>query len=143
MCFCPSFFMTSNTLIEWSETEEFVPPVTSGQVIKVYDGDTITIASGVPYNKKLFRFQIRLAGIDTEEMHGPNKNAALVAKNTLANLILGHTVELKNIKNEKYGRLLADVYFENIHINNWMIQKGHAIKYNGGNKLKAKQDAEK
>jgi hypothetical protein len=27
----------------------FVPPITSGTVIKVYDGDTITITSKLPY----------------------------------------------------------------------------------------------
>ena len=31
--------------IEWQDTTPFVPPVDKGIVIKVYDGDTITIAS--------------------------------------------------------------------------------------------------
>ena len=31
--------------------EEFVPPITNGKVIKVYDGDTITIASKMPWKR--------------------------------------------------------------------------------------------
>jgi hypothetical protein len=39
-----------------------------------------------------------------------------------------------NIENEKYGRILADVYLEEVCINNWMIEKGYAVKYDGGTK---------
>jgi len=43
--------------ITWNETIPFVPPITNGYVIKVYDGDTITIASKLPYiNSPLYRF---------------------------------------------------------------------------------------
>ena len=38
-------------IIEWSQTIPFIPPITQGIVIKVYDGDTITIASKLPYEK--------------------------------------------------------------------------------------------
>ena len=38
--------------ININELKSFVPPVTSGRVIKVYDGDTITIASKVPGLRK-------------------------------------------------------------------------------------------
>ena len=33
----------------WKNTTEFVPLVTEGKVIKVYDCDTITIATKFPY----------------------------------------------------------------------------------------------
>ena len=32
----------------WTNTVSFVPPVTCGKVIKIYDGDTITVASRLP-----------------------------------------------------------------------------------------------
>jgi endonuclease YncB( thermonuclease family) len=41
---------------------------------------------------------------------------------------------LKNIKTEKYGRILADVYCNNIHINQWMLDNRYAVKYDGGTK---------
>ncbi len=34
--------------IRWEDTVEFTFPITNGYVIKVYDGDTITIASKLP-----------------------------------------------------------------------------------------------
>ena len=34
---------TQKTIV-WSDTLQFIPPVNTGQVIKVYDGYTITIA---------------------------------------------------------------------------------------------------
>jgi len=41
---------TSENLIKWEDTTPFVFPISGGQVIKVYDGDTITIASKLPYD---------------------------------------------------------------------------------------------
>jgi endonuclease YncB( thermonuclease family) len=43
--------------IDWNDTVPFVPPITKGRVIKVYDGDTITIAARLPHPKSpLYRF---------------------------------------------------------------------------------------
>jgi endonuclease YncB( thermonuclease family) len=124
--------------IQWSETIPFMPPIESGQVIKVYDGDTITIATRLPYkDSPLYRFPIRLKGIDTAEIKSKNENEkkhAILARDSLSELILHKTVLIKNIENEKYGRILADVYLEEVCINNWMIEKGYAVKYDGGTK---------
>ena len=35
---------------------------------------------------------------------------------------------------EKYGRILADVYLGDLHINQWMLDNKHAIPYDGGTK---------
>ena len=35
--------------IEYRDTTPFIPPIQYGKVIKVYDGDTITIASVLPH----------------------------------------------------------------------------------------------
>jgi endonuclease YncB( thermonuclease family) len=47
---------------------------------------------------------------------------------------MGKTVTLKNVKNEKYGRILADVFVGDLHVNKYMIDKGLAIEYDGGSK---------
>ena len=124
--------------IQMSETIPFMPPIESGQVIKVYDGDTITIATRLPYkDSPLYRFPIRLKGIDTAEIKSKNENEkkhAIVARDALSELILHKTVVVKNIENEKYGRVLADVYLGEVCINEWMIEKGYAVKYDGGTK---------
>ena len=55
----------------------FIPPLKTGKVIKVYDGDTITIASRVPglYNSPIYKFSVRLNGIDSPEMKGKTLTA--------------------------------------------------------------------
>ena len=124
--------------IQWSETIPFIPPIESGQVIKVYDGDTITIATRLSYkDSPLYRFPIRLKGIDSAEIKSKNVNEkmhAKIARDALSELILHKTVIIKNIENEKYGRILADVYLDEICLNEWMIEKGYAVKYDGGTK---------
>jgi endonuclease YncB( thermonuclease family) len=125
-------------IIEWKDTVPFTFPIANGQVIKVYDGDTITIASKLPYDASpLYRLSVRLNGIDTPEIKGKNddeKEAAKAARNALSNLIYGKQIRLENIKSEKYGRILADVYLNQLHINDWLIRERYAVAYDGGTK---------
>ena len=116
----------------------FVPPITEGEVIHVYDGDTITIVSKLPYDASpLYRFSVRLAGIDTAEIKGKTekeRELAQEAKSALQKLILNKVVALKNLKTEKYGRVLADVYLGDLHVNQWLLDNKYAIQYSGGAK---------
>ena len=116
----------------------FVPPITEGEVIHVYDGDTITIVSKLPYDASpLYRFSIRLAGIDCAEIKGKTeyeRDLAQEAKYALQKLILNKVVALKNLKTEKYGRVLADVYLGDLHVNQWLLDNKYAIQYSGGTK---------
>jgi len=125
--------------IDWKDTIQFVPPVEKGIVIKVYDGDTITIASKLPYpDSPLYRFSIRLNGIDCPEIKGKDENekqCAQIAKNEVSKLIMNKIITLKNIQTEKYGRILADVYIDNLHLNEFLIEKRLAVKYDGGSKI--------
>ena len=56
--------------LDIKKLHEFIAPINSGRVIKVYDGDTITVASKIPGLKKspIYKFSIRLNGIDCPEM---------------------------------------------------------------------------
>ena len=130
---------------KWDNTVPFVPPITSGMVIKVYDGDTITIAAKLPYDESpVYRFQVRLAGIDCPEIKGPTtveKELAKKARDALSSIVMGKIVYLTNVGTEKYGRLLADVYYENLHINKWMLDNKYAYPYDGGTKMKGTYSA--
>lgn len=131
-------YMEDGNDIKWEDTVEFTFPIEGGRVIKVYDGDTITIASKLPFNDSpLYRLSVRLNGIDTPEIKGKTEDEKLAAKQTrdaLAGLILNKYVTLKNIQTEKYGRILADVYFGDLHLNEWLIKEKYAVKYDGGTK---------
>jgi micrococcal nuclease len=122
-------------IIKWEDTTAFTIPITGGQVIKVYDGDSITIAAYLPIeNSPLFRFSVRLNGIDTPEIKGKNDDEKAAAKEALSNLILHKEIILKNVGTEKYGRILADVYLDDLCINDWLIKEQYAVKYDGGTK---------
>lgn len=130
-------------------------------VKSVYDGDTITIYipmkisiySNMSYdfidpinlNDKTicnYEIKLRLFGIDTPELKPlktlPNREEhikkAYKAKEFLENLILNKIVQVKFLSNDKYGRPLAYIYIDSTNINELMIQKGYANKYNGGTK---------
>lgn len=140
--------MFSTSLIDWSRvtyetSEKFVPPISYGKVVKVYDGDTITVATPLDGTRTpIYRFSVRLRGIDTPEIRGKEKMAAVNAKNALSTKILNQMVFLQNIDTEKYGRVLADVFLEESgssetekqSINQWMLQNHYAVAYDGGKK---------
>ena len=129
---------TVDNPIEWKDCIPFVPPIAMGFVIKVYDGDTITIASKLPYpDSPLYRFSVRLNGIDCPEIKSKDKyekECAQIAKQVMTDLVFNRVVLLKNVGTEKYGRILADVYIDNIHLNDYLLKKRLAVSYDGGTK---------
>jgi endonuclease YncB( thermonuclease family) len=135
-------YMSDGSDIKWEDTVEFTFPIKGGRVIKVYDADTITIASKLPYDESpMYRLSVRLNGIDTPEMKGKSitddeKEAAKLARDFVSNLVLNKYVTLQNIESEKYGRILADVYIGNIHLNELLLKERYAVKYDGGTKIK-------
>ena len=125
---------------------EFVGYTTFCKVIKVYDGDTVTIA--IKFKGKFYREQCRLAGIDAPELKTKDqeeKRLAIAAKLYLEGLVLNKVVKIKCGEWEKYGRLLGTLYIRdeksrflgfgyNINVNQVMIGKRHAKPYDGGTK---------
>lgn len=140
--------------IEYKDTIPFIPPIVYGKVIKIYDGDTITIAAKLPFEgSPIYRFSVRLNGIDSPEIKGKSaseKKSAIKSRDALHNLIFDKVVELRGNSKEKYGRLLADLYYTDdsgncsgsgdsktkIHVNQWMIDNKYAVPYDGGKKDK-------
>jgi|TARA_B110000967_G_scaffold201641_1_gene239233 micrococcal nuclease len=126
----------------WNSVEPFQPDVHFGKVIKVYDGDSITIVAKPYENYPAYRFSVRLNGIDTPELrtHDENeKKHGYIARDALSAKILNKIVVLKNVGSEKYGRLLADIYFDDENICEWMVIQGYAVRYDGGTKVKPKE----
>lgn len=124
--------------INYQDTIPFIPPITGGKVIKVYDGDTITIASQLPYeNSLIYRFSVRIKGIDCPEIRTRNldeKEIALIAKKFVEDKCLNKIIILKNLSTEKYGRILADVYIDIMNISDELIKNKLAVSYDGGKK---------
>lgn len=117
----------------------FVVPISEGWCISVYDGDTITIATNLNINgtTTLYKFNVRIRGIDCPEMRSKNnveKQYAIKAKELVQNLCYGKCVKLANVSYDKYGRILADVYCDDILIAQRLLNSKLAVEYNGKQK---------
>ncbi|WP_326982560.1 thermonuclease family protein [Chryseobacterium sp. MYb264] len=78
---------------------------TSGKVIKISDGDTITVLLKGNQQKKL-----RLAEVDCPEKGQPfGKNA----KEFTSKQVFGKTISFIETSTDRYGRSIAKVYYDN------------------------------
>ena len=103
-------------------------------VIDVYDSDTITVSVMLGFNISII-LKCRLYGINGPELRTKDddeKRRGYLARDYLRERILNKEVILKTYKPDKYGRVLAEVYLDDIHINAELIEKGHAVPYFGG-----------
>ena len=109
----------------------------SAYVVKVYDGDTVTIIYENESDNCVYKSSVRIRGIDAPEMRTKNKiekEIALKAKEEMTNLVYQKYIKLENIDYDKYGRILADIYIKNINVSEYLIKKRLAVKYGGGTK---------
>lgn len=92
-----------------------------GKVVKVADGDTITILTDSKEQVK-----IRLFGIDA-----PEKKQAFgqKSKDFLAELVAGKRVKIKEKGKDRYKRVLGVVFLGKSDINEQMVLNGCAWAY--------------
>jgi len=129
--------MTTASLdtVTFANTRPFVPPLREVKVVKTYDGDTITVAA--PLCGDVYRFSVRIKGIDCPEMKSadPNeKTVATKAKEFVQALLLHQMVTLEHIETEKYGRLLAEVWYQGQSVATLLVNERLAVAYDGGHK---------
>ena len=93
----------------------------TGQVVKIADGDTLTVLDASKQQHK-----IRLAGIDA-----PEKSQAFgtVSKQNLAALVFGRMVTVEWSKRDRYHRILGKVLLNGEDINLEQIRAGLAWHY--------------
>ena len=101
-------------------------------VTKVYDGDTITVSIDCGFGIELQKQKIRLYGINTPEVRGEERELGIVSRDRLREKILDKDIILETIKDKKgkYGRFLGIVHYNNININDWLVENGLAKKAN-------------
>jgi micrococcal nuclease len=97
-------------------------------VIKVYDGDTVTVDIDLGMGVWLHKKNIRLFGIDAPEMRGPEKEEGKKSRDWLREKILGKEIILKTVKDKtgKYGRIIGEIWFEHENINDLLVENGLA-----------------
>ncbi|MDM8564755.1 thermonuclease family protein [Candidatus Halobeggiatoa sp. HSG11] len=92
------------------------------QVLKIYDGDTMTLQC--PDNPK--KTKVRLYCIDTPEMK--QKPWGTEARDHLRS-ITGEKVSLVKIDKDRYGRIVGEVYSNNVNLNLAQVKAGKAAVY--------------
>lgn len=101
--------------------------------IKVYDGDTITVAIELG-TFGIYKFACRLLHIDTPEIRGKTqheKDLAQQAKQYVSDLLLNKMILLRFHGKDKYGRLLCEVESHPTLVDD-LIRLGLARSYDGG-----------
>lgn len=100
-------------------------------VIKVYDGDTITVRIDLGFNITITE-RLRLFGINTPEVRGAEREEGLKSRDWLRTLILNKEIIVKTYRDKKgkYGRYLADIFIEqetgSVNINDWLVRENLA-----------------
>ena len=87
-----------------------------------YDGDTCTTIDGE---------KIRLACIDTPELKGRKADPipAKKARDFLNDLLVNEEVYIKRITNDRYRRTVAELYKNDINVQELIVQKGYGKIY--------------
>ena len=115
------------------------------KILRVVDGDTVDAAMYHQETKRIFKYRIRMYGIDTPESKplksNPDREQEMAAAKMSKQAIIDKMQENNNLvvvqlyKPDKYGRLLGTFYGKNgENINDWMVRQGHAIAYFGKTK---------
>ena len=110
-------------------------------VIKVIDGDTVECLVDLGFKIEI-RNRFRLARINAPELHSTDpivRDAAKKTLNYVIDKIQDEAIEVVSYKTEKYGRYLAEIYYQPtaqhrgegtfINLNDELLSQGLAIKY--------------
>ena len=98
----------------------------TAKVIGVTDGDTIVVLTDE--NKQI---KIRLEGIDCPES---NQDFGTKAKQATVELCFQKTIRIEQSGTDRYGRMLAFVFVDDVCINKELLKKGMAWHYKQYNK---------
>lgn len=114
------------------------------KVVDVYDADTVTVV--VPFEKKFYKVKCRLKNIDAAELRTTDekeKRVAIDGREFLKALILNRTIWIRCGQWGKYGgRMIGELYLtadnmaKNYSINELLVQRKFAYRYDGKKKKK-------
>ena len=114
--------------------------VTIAEVTSIYDGDTFR--ANIPDYPLIIgqHMGIRINGVDTPEMRGKCEQEKVLARKakqyTVMMLRSAKAIELRNMQRGKYFRIVADVLADGQSVGEGLVNKGLAVPYDGGKKVK-------
>ena len=111
----------------------------SCEIDRVVDGDTVDVIIDLGF-KIFHKARVRMYGIDTPESRTRDldeKARGILSKSFLQDaLVQSNKVIIKTQKDAKgkFGRVLGELYVNNININQLMVDKYLAVAYTGQSK---------
>ena len=119
-------------------------------VVKIIDGDTVDVDIDLGFGVWMKKQRIRMYGIDTPESRTRDleeKKFGLAAKDFLTKMLDGDggiTLKTHKDKEGKFGRILGELWrttdYADQSINEYMIEKHHAVRYMGQSKESIEED---
>ncbi|MCI0921341.1 thermonuclease family protein [Sphingobacterium rhinopitheci] len=109
--------------------------IIQGRIIKVTDGDTVTLLA--KNNKKI---KVRLYGIDCPEK---KQEFGQTATNYLSSTIYNKNVKIEVKNKDRYQRSVGVIWLDNTNINLSLLKQGLAWHYTQYDKSQSYADAEK
>ena len=114
------------------------------KVVRIVDGDTVDVDIDLGFGVWLHKERIRMYGIDTPESRTRDlveKKYGLAAKKFITGLLDdegGIILKTQKDAEGKYGRILGELWrttdYADKSINEYMIEKHHAVRYMGQSK---------
>ena len=103
------------------------------EFIRAKDGDTAILRIPLPFDLHI-DLNMRLLGINTPEIRGPNHEAAVAATTYLTELLHGaEGLIVQTHSRDKYGRWLGEIWALRAgvwsNVNAAMLSAGHAVSY--------------
>ena len=120
------------------------------KVVHIVDGDTVDVDIDLGFGVWMKKQRIRLYGIDTPESRTRDleeKKYGLAAKAYLTGMLddeAGITLKTHKDAEGKFGRILGELWrttnYADQSINEYMIEKHHAVRYMGQSKESIEED---
>jgi len=114
------------------------------KVVKIIDGDTVDVDIDLGFGVWLKKERIRMYGIDTPESRTRDldeKKYGLLAKEFITRMLDdegGIILKTQKDAEGKFGRILGELWrttnYADKSINEYMIEKHHAVRYHGQSK---------
>ena len=120
------------------------------KVVKIIDGDTVDVDIDLGFGVWQHKQRIRLYGIDTPESRTRDKvekQYGLKAKEFLTGMLDddgGILLKTRKDGKGKFGRILGELWrttnYADKSINEYMIEKHHAVRYHGQSKQSIEEE---
>ena len=105
------------------------------EIVKIVDGDTVDLVLDLGFST-FVQQRMRLRGIDTPELSSTNESERIIANEAKGYvsvwLINQKKLTVKTFKDDKYGRIIAEIYGDDsLCLNKILIDNGYAWEYDG------------